>query len=250
MTTTHNTPETYGSFRMRAVGSTSLVGAQLFRSGELTDISNEEAEELYRRYGVRLVCDVRSQWEIAAKPAPAVGRFDYVATLPSFERRRKDSGNRLVAGVIGEYGTPGERMLSNYRRYATKYPGIGRAIRAIAAEGVPALIHCVNGKDRTGVLCATLMKAAGAHPDDITEDYLAVNTVNAELIEAEAEKLSVGMSTQERETLMSFLEARPEYLTAFFDEAKATFGSFDTYLSEGIGLTYAGRNTLAELLGR
>ena len=89
-------------------------------------------------------------------------------------------------------------------------------MRAVASEGAPALVHCVNGKDRTGVACAVLMRIAGFHPDDVMADYLASNVVNADLTAAEAEALGAGMTACEREILVSFLEARPEYLDAFF----------------------------------
>ena len=156
-----------------------------------------------------------------------------VALEPSTEHRRKDSDKRLIAGVIERYGEPEERMAANYRRYVREYPLVGEALRSMAAEGRPALIHCVNGKDRTGVLCATLLRATGADEDAIMEDYLRVNTDHADLIAEEAARLDTGMTDHERAILMSFLEARPAYLRAYFDEIDRLYGSFDTYLREG-----------------
>lgn len=241
--------ETYGSFRMRAVGGGSLEGSSLFRSGELSGIADAEAAVLAGLYGVELVCDLRNQWEIAEHPEPAIGRFCYVATLPSFERRRKDADRRLAAGVIGEYGRPEERMVRNYRGYAEGLPSLGRALRALASEGVPALVHCVNGKDRTGVLCAVAMTVAGFHRDDVMADYLAFNEVNADVIEAEAERLGAGMTAAEKKILLSFLEARPAYLLSFFDEACKVCGSFDCYVSDYLRLGHDQRDRLTALLG-
>ena len=128
-------------------------------------------------------------------------------------------------------------MAANYRRYVREYPLVGQALRSMAAEGRPALIHCVNGKDRTGVLCATLLRATGADEDAIMEDYLRVNTDHADLIAEEAAHLDGGMTDHERAILMSFLEARPAYLRAYFGEIDRLYGSFDTYLREGLHLT-------------
>lgn len=100
--------------------------------------------------GVRSVYDIRSRWEVAQHSEPCLAGAKSVSFEPSETRRRKDAGSRLVAGVIGEYGAPEERMRANYRRYVKDYPIIGATLRAIASEGVPALVHCVNGKDRTG----------------------------------------------------------------------------------------------------
>ena len=45
------------------------------------------------------------------------------------------------------------------------------------------------------------------------------------------------MTDHERAILMSFLEARPAYLRAYFGEIDRLYGSFDTYLREGLHLT-------------
>lgn len=47
------------------------------------------------------------------------------------------------------------------------------------------------------------------------------------------------MTRFEKAILMSFLEAREEYLDAFWDEIDAVFGSFDVYVLQGLGLSAA-----------
>ena len=84
----------------------------------------------------------------------------------------------------------------------------------------------VNGKDRTGVLCAKLLRATGAAEAAIMEDYLRVNADHADLIAEEAAHLDGGMTDHERAILLSFLEARPAYLRAYFDEIDRLYGSF------------------------
>lgn len=242
--------EVFGRFRVRAVGGGPLKGARLFRSCELVGIDAREASVLVDVLGIRAVYDIRNQWEVAAHAEPCLIGAKTVSLEPSTQRRRKDASKRLVAGVIGAYGAPEERMCANYRRYVREYPLIGTALRAIAAEGASALVHCVNGKDRTGVLCAALMRAAGAHPDDVMADYLATNAANADRIESEAAELGAGMTDAELAILRSFLEARPAYLCAFFAEVDAVFGSFERYVAEGLRLTPAQRERLASMLAR
>lgn len=221
---------------MRAIGKDTLEGSTLFRARELTYITPEEADTLVQHFGIRSIYDIRTQWEVAANPEPYLMGTKTIALEPSYERRRKNASKRLIAGVIGEYGAPEERMINNYRNYAKEYPLLGTALRSIASEGSSALIHCVNGKDRTGVLAATLLRIAGMHHDDIMTDYLATNELQADLIAQEAARLNAGMTSTEEAILMSFLEARPAYLQAFFKEAKEAHGSFDRYVSEGLRL--------------
>lgn len=238
----------FGPSRIRPVGG-SFADAKVFRSRELVGTTAEEAAFLSQSLGVATVYDLRTADEVAATPEPFILGVRTVALTPSTEGRRKDSEKRLVAGVIEKYGAPEERMRENYRRYVREYPLVGQALRSMAADGHPALIHCANGKDRTGILCATLLRVAGASRAEVMEDYLRVNEDHADLIVAEAERLGVGMTAHERACLMSFLEARPSYLDAYFGEIDRAYGSFDAYVARGLHLTPEAIERLKALVG-
>lgn len=242
-------PLPYGSFHVRPVGNQRWGASRLYRSGELYDITIGEAAFLTQTLKIRTIYDIRSEFETATHPQPYLMGAKTVALTPNWERRRKDADRRLVAGIIGNYGAPEERMRANYRRYAHEYPLIGKALRSISAEGTPALVHCVNGKDRTGVLCATALRIAGFSDEFITADYLLTNDVNATQIAEEEARLGGGMTAEEHAILMSFLEARPSYLAAFFDEAEAQYGSFEGFVEKGLRLTPEQVERLRRLIG-
>ena len=50
-------------------------------------------------------------------------------------------------------------------------------------------------------------------------------------------------------SLRSFLEARPAYLHAFFDEVDRVYGSFSAYVSDGLRLTPVQCASLRALVG-
>ena len=50
--------------------------------------------------------------------------------------------------------------------------GVAQAVRFIANNSGPYLIHCDLGKDRCGIVCAILESLAGASPEEIVTDYL------------------------------------------------------------------------------
>ena len=49
---------------------------------------------------------------------------------------------------------------------------LAEGLRFIASHDGPYLIHCKEGKDRTGILCALLEGFAGADADEIAADYM------------------------------------------------------------------------------
>ncbi|MGN0364098.1 MAG: tyrosine-protein phosphatase [Bilifractor sp.] len=49
---------------------------------------------------------------------------------------------------------------------------LSESLYAMTKSDGPVLIHCVEGKDRTGFACALIMALAGASCDDILNDYM------------------------------------------------------------------------------
>lgn len=62
-------------------------------------------------------------------------------------------------------------MNANYRAEAFAKT-LAEAVYAMAVHEGPALVHCVEGKDRTGFACALLLALAGASAEEITDDYM------------------------------------------------------------------------------
>ena len=62
-------------------------------------------------------------------------------------------------------------MNANYRSddFAKK---IADALLEISSHEKPCLIHCVEGKDRTGFVCALMSALAGASAQEIIDDYM------------------------------------------------------------------------------
>ena len=54
--------------------------------------------------------------------------------------------------------------------------GIAESCRFILSHDGPYLIHCIEGKDRTGFLCALLECLMGAGADEVVADYMLTYT--------------------------------------------------------------------------
>ncbi len=62
-------------------------------------------------------------------------------------------------------------MNANYRADAFAKT-LSEAFLAMSDHDGPVLIHCVEGKDRTGFACALLLALSGASADEIIDDYM------------------------------------------------------------------------------
>ena len=141
----------------RAVKGGELKENFLYRSASPCDnqhcraaYANKFAEE----YGIRFVLNLSDNEEKYNGYVEAEGfESDYYDSL------YKDGNVLLLA------------MNANYRsdEFAKT---ISEAVSEMTKHDGPCLIHCVEGKDRTGFVCALLLALGGASAQEIIDDYM------------------------------------------------------------------------------
>ncbi len=147
--------------------------------------------------------------------------------------------------MLGYYrGAPfDDRHLDLFSRY---FGALGRTDGAV-------LIHCTAGKDRTGLLAALTHHVAGAHRDDIFDDYLLTNTVASfeRRLPAVAQMIvEVSGRTPTDRAVRTAVSVDAAYLEAAFAAIEARNGSIDAYLEHALGVDAALREQIeARLLG-
>ncbi len=153
---------------------------------------------------------------------------------------------KIVSGKV-ETGEFQRLMIEENRAFALDYrEQWAELLRRVAEpESLPALIHCAEGKDRTGFATALILLALGVPRETVIEDYILSN----EFLERRANLLSrlawIGSWFRTRpEEVRPLLEVRREYLEAGFEEIDRVYGGIDAYLRDGLGLKEA---TLARL---
>lgn len=171
----HNFREVAG---YRLSGGGRIKGGMLYRSGALELVSTQESERLLQELRVATVLDLRHPDECEGlDPHALAGRVVRMSLFPE-----KESVRGLIGGLNGLYGTGAspERYL-HYLKVAG--PALARSFALLAEEKTyPLLVHCVAGKDRTGILIALLMDLLGASEADIAHEYGMSNAATDRLI--------------------------------------------------------------------
>ncbi len=134
----------------------------VFRSGALHAMTDADHERL-RELGVQVAVDLRPPEEQAAEPTNAP--FLRILHVPLMRGERTGAPDALANGD----GYLRDRYCEILLDRASD---IGTILRSFAQEdGLPVIIHCAAGKDRTGVVSAVLLLALGVDESTVLDDY-------------------------------------------------------------------------------
>jgi protein tyrosine/serine phosphatase len=115
-----------------------------------------------RAHGVRTVIDLRGDDEVAEAPSQYREGVSY--------RRTPFLSARIMALHHAAHdGTLPEEL----RRIAVPGGGLAEAVGALAEAEPGILLHCVAGRDRTGIVIATVLSAIGVPEAEVIADYVA-----------------------------------------------------------------------------
>ncbi|MBW6456865.1 MAG: tyrosine-protein phosphatase, partial [Trueperaceae bacterium] len=152
-----------------AAGGRTRAG-RLWRSDAFTHATAADRDAL-ARHGLRFVVDLRTDAERANAPSALAGD-------PRFEVLPVDLF-AAVGGAIdrGEVAGDPFDLRTRYRAsFVHARDGyretFDRLSAALASSDGPVAFHCSAGKDRTGLVAALLLRAAGVPDAAILEDYL------------------------------------------------------------------------------
>ncbi|MGP0050130.1 MAG: tyrosine-protein phosphatase [Solirubrobacteraceae bacterium] len=164
-----------------AVNARAVVPRVLLRADNLQSLSARDVRLLLEEQALEVVLDLRTEVEVELEgPGPMTAvpavRIEHRSLYPEF------GGNTdFEADTVKPWGPadmdawPDEPpVVRAYMSYLHRRPdSVLGAVRAIARADGGVLVHCAAGKDRTGVVVALALDAAGVDRDAIVADYLA-----------------------------------------------------------------------------
>jgi protein-tyrosine phosphatase len=175
-----------GAANVRDLGGMPLTGGgttaagRLIRADNLQELSPADVKKLVDEIGVTVVVDLRTVAELSREgPAPLDAvpgvRHTHHPILPELGSATDVVAEAILArGERDKTRYPANPLTGHYLGYLEERPGeVVAALRAIATADGAAIVHCAAGKDRTGVVAALALGAAGVEPEAIVADYVA-----------------------------------------------------------------------------
>jgi protein tyrosine/serine phosphatase len=219
-----------GCFNFRDLGGyAGLDGREvrwrrLFRSDSLHRLDGTDGAA-FRALGVRTVVDLRRPNEVSRD-----GRVPYDdVTYHHIHPEHADWFTNPIAEGQGMDRWLADRYLDLAR---DGVDGLGRALRVVAdPDAAPVVVHCVAGKDRTGVLCALTLSLLGVADEEIATDY-ALST-------AASERFTAWLRTTHPDLPdlpAPFLASPADAMALFLAGVREEYGSVEGYAAQaGVG---------------
>ena len=224
-----------GTRNLRDVGGYPAAGGRrtrwrtLLRTDALDQLPRTSQDALLD-LGLRQVVDLR--WPHELDEAPSV-----------FANARAGAGRLRYRSIplLEDDPTPELGLAATYRHMLdARGPQLAEVVRAlIEPDGLPAVIGCAAGKDRTGVAIAVILAAVGVAPTVVIADY----ALSAELFAADHDDEHL----RDWRARAVTIESPPEYMRQALDHLEARHGGSAALLRRH-GVTAAELDRLAHLL--
>ena len=210
---------------------------RLLRADNLQELSASDVARLVRDIAVTTVVDLRSSAELASEgPAPldiVPGvRHAHHPVIPEIGSATDAAAEALLIRTRQDRSRfPGDPTCGHYLGYLEDRPAqVVGALRSIATAEGAAIVHCAAGKDRTGVVVALALTAAGVRPEAVIADYAATG----ERTEAILSRLRRSPTyAKDIDNLPAQAhQPRPETMAAFLEQMDARHGGVTRWLAD------------------
>jgi protein tyrosine/serine phosphatase len=198
---------------------------RLFRSDALHRLKGADWEA-FAALGVRNVIDLRREFEIAEHGR--VAEADGMRYLNAVLRHTDWKEVPHPAGVVHS-----RWLADRYLNMAEDgHEAIAGALGVIAdPQAAPVVVHCMAGKDRTGVVCALTLSSLGVSDVDIAADYA--------LTQASMQSLTAYLSEHHPTAVQGnqhMFDSPADAMLMFLEDLRERHGSIERYVKD-IGVT-------------
>lgn len=147
----YDSDEMFANLRMITVGN--IAPSRLYRAASPFDNTANRApyvSTLIEKAGVNTIFDLADNED----------KMKSYTNVPVFSKKMWDDGNVVLCPLTANFLSDdfNQKLVSG--------------LKELAKRPTPYLVHCTEGKDRTGYVCAMLEALCGASYDEMVHDYL------------------------------------------------------------------------------
>lgn len=253
-----------GVHNFRDYGGYSTSGGRLrsgmvWRSGQHGDATPDDLDRV-AALDIRTVIDLRGDAERAEMPcrrAPsfagevlfAPGETAGSELAPHLEAANGKAG-RGIADAAGARSAM-TRLYANMPFRPVLIGSLRLYFEALATRDGASLLHCLAGKDRTGLAVALFHTLLGVHADEVMADYLLTMTAG----DPRARIASAAPSIRARygehmddATILVLMGVEEDYLATALAAIAGRYGSVERYAAEVLGVDAVRREGIARRL--
>jgi protein-tyrosine phosphatase len=216
---------------------------EIVRADTVRRLSKEGWQALLD-YGIHTIVDLRTDQELEADP-PAELPVTVVHVPFLEENAAVFEEVEAAAAKAPDYATATRDV---YLIFLERFrENVAAAVTAIAdAPEGGVVVHCMGGKDRTGLTTAFLLRMAGVAIEDIAADY----ALSEERLRPRHEAWLAEAETEaEREQLRRIAATPAESMVGVLEEIERRYGNVEEYLRAGGAPEDIGERVRARLRG-
>ncbi len=234
-------------------GNKRVVWRKLYRAAQF-DRLTESGIQQTQALNIQTVVDLRFSDETERYPTvrQAFPVADFISWESELDKTQRQSGNKIRRSwkdslSSGDAAKVREAMRVNYPAKLYSHRGVYREmLMRLTKQQSPIVFHCAAGKDRTGVAAALILGLLGVSEDDIVEDYLITNGQVAHLIDTwvgggaatdqNYDDFQSQLAQYPREVVQPVFDADMSYISTLLEYVRTTYGEFQNYARDVLGL--------------
>ncbi len=202
---------------------------KVYRSEELAHLSEESISEL-ATLGIRHIYDFRDANKLIKHPDPEIkGAVNHhIPVLKNIPHSAKDIDLNDPKGI------------DTFMRYVYTYlvqekaQDFANILKTITDENqLPILVHCTNGKDRTGFMIALILLICRVPEETVYSDYSLSNYTFDKAFDTLGTILhdEINSVTEiKKDALRNFFGVKPDWLKITLDYIREHYGNVENYL--------------------
>lgn len=222
----------------------------VYRSDALSDLSHQD-REFMKRLGISTVVDFRTPYEKQEDPDQLPPTVNYVERPVDVEGTAvKQLMETITSGELEGFDARKVLIDANRGFVRSFTPVFGAHLKSlIEPDTLPVVAHCTGGKDRAGFAAALTLLALGVPEQTVIKDFLKTNTYTEDKIEKYVWMIRLGSFFKtDPDVIRPLLGVEEVYIQTAIDTIKQDYGSVETYLKQGVGMSEADLSKLRSRL--